>query len=132
DRGAKVGRPSGARHLTAARGSILENHGALGDNFTARDGEANELRRGLLRGRLLERPAADEVLGLVELHDPVHRGVEWRRLRVGVLAHEHVQFLQAEDALWLEAEGGDDNGRIATLGTRVAAQVSAEDRVPEV
>ena len=55
-------------------------------------------------GGVLERPAADEVLLLVELDDPRHRGAVGRRLRVGVLADDHVQLLQAQDALRLEPE----------------------------
>ena len=69
----------------------------------------------------LERPAADEVLLLVELDDPRHRGAERRRLGVGVLADEDVQLLQAQDALRLEPERPQ-----AVLGARL------EQRVPEV
>ena len=75
---------------------------------------------GMLGG-VLERPLADEVLVLVELDDPRHRRAVGRGLRVGVLADDDVQLLQAQDALGLEAEGAD-----AVLGAGL------EDRVPHV
>ena len=76
---------------------------------------------GGLLGVVLERPLADEVLLLVELDDPRHRGAERRRLGVGVLADEDVHLLQAQDPLRLEPERPQPE-RLA----------GAQQRVPDV
>ena len=71
-------------------------------------------------GDLLGRPLADEVR-LVGLHDPRHRRLEQVRLGVGVLAHDHVPLLEAEDPLGLETE---------RRGPEIGAAL--EQRVPHV
>src|SRR5262249_54479466 len=71
-------------------------------------------------GHLLGRPLAGEGV-LVSLEGPGHRGFEQVRLRVGVLADDHVTLLEAEDALRLEPEG-----------TRTEVGAALQDLVPHV
>ena len=119
---AELGRAARARDLADRPVAVVGEHrGALVGHVAVGQREADERRLGRLLGGALERPPADEVLLLVELDDPRHRGAVGRRLRVGVLADEDVHLLQAQHPLRLEAERAD-----AVLGARL------QHRVPEV
>ena len=84
--------------------ALVDDHRALGRHVAVGEREADQRGRRRPLGVVLERPLADEVLLLVELDDPRHRGAERRRLRVGVLADEDVHLLQAQDPLGLQPE----------------------------
>src|SRR5207253_9853247 len=96
--------------LAVARARDTAGGAAVDDNLRALlrqriGGEPDELLARVALLLELERALADEVV-LVELRQPRHPRRPQVRLRVGVLADDHVLLLEPEDPLRLESERG--------------------------
>ena len=119
-----------AGHTPGERASHQNRSAVLRHSVFAHDETYEILMRGRVR-KARKRIAADEI-GFIELRDPRHSRLIRIRQRVGVHAHDHVPFLEPQQALCLHAERPDAEllSRFDQLVPKVFAEFTGEMNLP--